>query len=90
MVLLVALIFWGLKTEGDNAVEYILKALEKNFIIDGHIVNGYFVTFIILNTLWIHLPVLIVIIPATSSAVNWNREPSGCSCHGQSKGVPWP
>ena len=62
MIVLVALIFWGLKAEGDNAVSYVLRSLEKNFVISGQVVNGYFVTFIILNTLWIHLPVLIVII----------------------------
>ena len=62
MVVLVALIFWGLKTEGDNAVSYVLQSLGKNFVISGNVVNGYFATFIILNTLWIHLPVLIVII----------------------------
>ncbi|MCX6303761.1 MAG: ABC transporter permease subunit [Bacteroidetes bacterium] len=62
MVVLVALIFWGLKTEGENAVKYVFQALEKNFIIQGNMLNGYFVTFIILNTLWIHVPVLIVIV----------------------------
>ena len=62
MVVLVSLIFWGLKSEGDNAVSYVLKSLGQNFIFSGNVINGYFVTFIILNTLWIHLPVLIVII----------------------------
>jgi len=62
MSVLVALIFWGLKSEGESALQYILKALDKSFIINGNILNGYFVTFIILNTLWIHIPVLIVIV----------------------------
>jgi ABC-2 type transport system permease protein len=62
MSVLVGLIFWGLKSEGENALQYILKSLDKNFIVNGNILNGYLVTFIILNTLWIHIPVLIVIV----------------------------
>lgn len=62
MGILVALIFWGLKSEGENALQYVLKAFDKNFIVNGNILNGYLVTFIILNTLWIHIPVLIVIV----------------------------
>lgn len=62
MSVLVALIFWGLKSEGENALQYILKSLDRNFIVNGKILNGYLATFIILNTLWIHIPVLIVIV----------------------------
>jgi ABC-2 type transport system permease protein len=62
MSILVALIFWGLKSEGEAALQYILQTLDNNFIVNGNILNGYFVTFIILNTLWIHIPVLIVIV----------------------------
>ncbi len=62
MVLLVVLIFWGLKSEGEHALNYLLKALNKNFILNGNILNGYLVTYIILNTLWIHIPVLIIIV----------------------------
>ncbi len=62
MIILVALVFWGLKSEGENALKYVFQALDKNFIIQGEILNGYFVTFLILNTLWIHVPILIVIV----------------------------
>lgn len=62
MLVLVVLIFWGLKSEGEHALKYILKALDKNFIFNGNILNGYLVTYIVLNTLWIHIPVLIIIV----------------------------
>lgn len=62
MALLVILIFWGLKSQGENVLEYILLALDKNFVINGTILNGYLVIFFILNTLWIHVPILIVIV----------------------------
>lgn len=61
-VILVALIFWGTKSEGEKTIEYLLKLLNNNFIVNGNILNGYLVIYMILNTLWIHLPVLIVIV----------------------------
>lgn len=62
MAVLVLLIFWGLKSEGESALDYLLKTLSDNFIINGNILNGYLASFLILNTLWIHIPVLIVIV----------------------------
>lgn len=62
MVVLVALIFWGLKSEGEKTIDYLLKLLNNNFIVNGNILNGYLVIYMILNTLWIHVPVLIVIV----------------------------
>lgn len=62
MAILVGLIFWGLKSQGESALDYILQALNRNFIVNGNILNGYLVIYIILNTLWIHVPILIVIV----------------------------
>ncbi len=62
MAILVGLIFWGLKSQGENALNYILQALERNFVVNGNILNGYLVIYVILNTLWIHVPILIVIV----------------------------
>jgi ABC-2 type transport system permease protein len=62
MLVLVGLVFWGLKAEGANALGYLFQSLDENFLMQGTILNGYMVSFLILNTLWIHIPVLIVII----------------------------
>jgi ABC-2 type transport system permease protein len=62
MLVLVGLIFWGLKSEGENALSYLFQSLGDNFLMQGTILNGYMATFLILNTLWIHIPVLIVIV----------------------------
>ena len=64
MLILVGLIFWGLKSEGENALVYLFQSLGDNFLMQGTILNGYMVSFLILNTLWIHIPVLIVIVTA--------------------------
>ena len=62
MLVLVCLIFWGLKSEGNNALAFIFQSLDKNFEVQGTVLNGYLVSFLILNTLWIHIPVLISIV----------------------------
>jgi ABC-2 type transport system permease protein len=62
MLILVCLIFWGLKSEGTNALAFIFQSLDKNFEIQGTVLNGYLAGFLILNTLWIHVPVLITIV----------------------------
>lgn len=62
MSVLIGLIFWGLKSQGESALDYVLQALNRDFIVDGNILNGYLVIYIILNTLWIHVPILIVIV----------------------------
>lgn len=62
MTVLVGLIFWGLKSQGESALDYVLQALNQNFTVNGNILNGYFVIYVILNTLWIHVPILIVIV----------------------------
>jgi ABC-2 type transport system permease protein len=62
MLILVCLIFWGLKSEGTNALAFIFQSLDKNFEVQGNLLNGYLASFLILNTLWIHVPVLIAIV----------------------------
>jgi len=62
MFILVSLIFWGIKSEGENTINYLIQTLGKNFIISGNVLNGYLVIYFILNTLWIHIPILIVIV----------------------------
>jgi len=62
MLFLITLIFWGLKSEGENALGYLFQSLDENFLMQGTILNGYMVVFLILNTLWIHIPILIVIV----------------------------
>jgi ABC-2 type transport system permease protein len=62
MLVLVSLIFWGLKSEGNNALAFIFQSLDKNFEVQGNVLNGYLASFLILNTLWIHIPILIAIV----------------------------
>jgi ABC-2 type transport system permease protein len=59
---LVLIIQLGLYLDGLAYVEFLLKDLEAAFDIEGNILNGYLVCFIILQLLLVHVPLLITLI----------------------------
>lgn len=64
MAALICIIQVGLKFDGKEYIEFVLAEFSKTFSIDGTICNGYFVCYAILNTLLIHVPLLIALIAA--------------------------
>ena len=64
MAALIGIIQIGLKFDGKEYIEFVLAEFSKTFSIDGTICNGYFVCYAILNTLLIHVPLLIALIAA--------------------------
>lgn len=48
--------------EGEAMHSFLTKNLSEAFYMQGNLVNGYLMTFIILNFLWVHVPLLIVIV----------------------------
>lgn len=62
--LIIALIHISLFLEGQTLMDLILQNFKNQLFIEGNIINGYFISYITLNTLWIHVPVLLVIVTA--------------------------
>jgi ABC-2 type transport system permease protein len=62
ITVLVLLIQFALYLDGLAYVEFLLKDLEASFEIEGNILNGYLVCFIILQLLLVHVPLLITLI----------------------------
>ncbi|MCF8372676.1 MAG: ABC transporter permease [Bacteroidales bacterium] len=52
----------GIYFEGQNVFDFILQQLEQNFFFEGNLINGYLITYIVLNTLWIHVPILVALV----------------------------
>lgn len=52
----------GFYSDGEMLFSYLLQPLNDNFYIEGNIVNGYLIAYLALNTLWVHIPVLIIIV----------------------------
>ncbi|MCB2220156.1 MAG: ABC transporter permease [Bacteroidetes bacterium] len=48
--------------EGQTMHEFITKNLSEAFYMQGNLVNGYLVSFLVLNFLWVHVPLLVVIV----------------------------
>ncbi len=63
---LVVVIQLGLKVDGDTYVQFMLRDLSASFDIQGKVLNGYLVCYIILQLLLVHVPLLITLIAADS------------------------
>lgn len=48
--------------QGNEIIEVLLENLTKNFYLEGNLLNGNLVLYIVLNSLWFNLPLIIMII----------------------------
>jgi ABC-2 type transport system permease protein len=62
IALIIALIQLGLYVEGDFMIEIVMQNLKDQFSFQGNLLNGYLVSYVVLNTLWIHVPMLIAMV----------------------------
>ena len=61
-VLLMLVINLGLYSDGEELFEFLLEPISEYFYVDGEVLNGYLIAYLSLNTLWVHIPVLIIIV----------------------------
>jgi len=61
VAVIVPLVMIGVKLQGDAVVKGATRALGQDFFLLGNILNGYFVTALIMNSLWVHIPFLITL-----------------------------
>lgn len=60
--LLISIIQFALKIEGESYLEMITQNLQQSFVFVGNLFNGYLVTYIVMGSLWIHIPFLICLV----------------------------
>lgn len=48
--------------DGESYVGLATQSLEESFIFQGSLLNGYLVVYVILNSLWVHIPFLIALV----------------------------
>jgi ABC-2 type transport system permease protein len=69
IAVMVLIIQIALKFDGKSYIEFIVGSLQDSLDIPyGHILNGYFVCFVILNLLLIHIPLLVALVAGDSIA----------------------
>ena len=59
---LVGIIQFGLKLDGESYIEFMLRDVSVSLDVEGKVLNGYLICFIILQLLLVHVPLLITII----------------------------
>lgn len=62
ILVVVPLVEFGLKSEGANIVRNMTRGLSAEFLFVGNLFNGYFITYFIMNSLWVHVPFLISLV----------------------------
>lgn len=62
IVVIVPLVQLGFKLQEERMTRQIMRSLEQDFLFVGNLFNGYFVTQVIMNSLWIHIPFLISLV----------------------------
>jgi ABC-2 type transport system permease protein len=61
---LIGIIQFGLKLDGKSYLDFMLNDLSSSLEIDGKILNGYLVCYLMLQLLLVHVPLLIALIAA--------------------------
>jgi ABC-2 type transport system permease protein len=59
---IVGLIQMGFYVDGDSYINFGMQALSDSFDVDGKILNGYLLAYIILQILLVHVPLLIALV----------------------------
>jgi len=62
LAVLMPLIIWGFSKGATGVEQDFVRQLEGSFIIVGSVFNGFLVTYITMNFLWVHIPFLIMLV----------------------------
>jgi len=62
IVVLVPVVLVALKLEGGGMIRRMTRGLTDDFMLIGNFFNGYFVTQLVMNSLWVHIPFLISLV----------------------------
>ncbi len=62
IAILVPVIEIAMLIEGEKSISYMTRNLQQSFIFVGNLLNGYLITYIILGSLYIHIPFLIALV----------------------------
>ncbi|MFQ6675791.1 MAG: ABC transporter permease [Fidelibacterota bacterium] len=56
------LILWGFSVGGGHIEREMTEQLSDTFIIVGSVFNGFLATYIVMNFLWVHIPLLVMLV----------------------------
>jgi ABC-2 type transport system permease protein len=62
IAVLIPIIQIAMLVEGEKSLDFMTRNLQQSFIFVGNLLNGYLISYIILNALTIHIPFLVALI----------------------------
>lgn len=62
IAVLIPLAFWGMSFAGDDMINGMTRGLQQNFVFVGSLFNGWFVSNMVMNALFVHVPFLILLV----------------------------
>lgn len=68
LLLLVSVLQVAMWVEGKTLIGMVMKNLENSFIMEGNLLNGYFISFMLMNSLWVLMPFLVTFVAGDSIA----------------------
>jgi ABC-2 type transport system permease protein len=68
LFVLVSILQAAMWVEGQTFINLIIQNLKDSFVMEGNLMNGYFISFMLMNTLWVLLPFLVTFIAGDSIA----------------------
>jgi len=64
VAILIMVIQLGLKMDGQSYLAFLMKDINDTLIVDGKVLNGYLICYILLQLLLVHVPLLVALIAA--------------------------
>jgi len=61
---LIIVIQLGLKVDGESYASFLMKDINDTLTVDGNVLNGYLICYILLQLLLVHVPLLVALIAA--------------------------
>lgn len=61
-IVLMLIINIGLYSDGEELFDFLLRSINDYFFVDGEVINGYLIAYLALNSLWVHIPLLVIIV----------------------------
>lgn len=61
IAIVVPLVLIAMKLSTETMARSVTRGFSQDFLLVGNIVNGYFVTYLLMNALWIHVPFLLTL-----------------------------
>ena len=62
VAIVVPLVEVAMKIEGGRFLQYSLRSFQQDFMLVGNLFNGWFVAQSMMNSLWVHIPLLIIFV----------------------------